>query len=450
MSGARSLAGLRPAAKALAQRLVFCFERFGEHELANHSAAGAYAFLLSAMPAVLLALGLASALLRANPAALAAAERAASSLLGAMEAADAVKAFFGRPLGGLAAAIGALSLLYSARLLAVAIQRGLRVVWAASGKLGLVRANLLGFLLELLTLLAVLAILAASAATSFVAGALGSGAGKLLGGALRIVSRAAPPAVLLAFVYMNYRLASADRPPRRTAFAAALLCVLATVALSGAFGLFMGSARYNLLYGIFGNLVVLLANVYSFFCLFFFGAELVYVEGRLDALLFARFQRCLRSPAARAERALFGQPERLIRRFGRTYAEGEQLFTAGEAGTEAYCVQRGKVGIYMPQAGGELRLATVETGEIFGEMALLKGEARSASARADADSLVLVIPREVFELYLSTDGDAARRLAELLSDRLRTANRRLGSISGQGLPPSGDPPEEEGSAGVRR
>ena len=97
---------------------------------------------------------------------------------------------------------------------------------------------------------------------------------------------------------------------------------------------------------------------------------------------------------------------------------------------ETYFVQRGEIGIYIPAAGGELRLAGIGPGEIFGEMALMQGEARSATARADLGSLVLVIPPEVFELYLKTDADAPRRLAELLSDRLRKANERLGRSPG--------------------
>jgi len=89
-------------------------------------------------------------------------------------------------------------------------------------------------------------------------------------------------------------------------------------------------------------------------------------------------------------------------------------------------VHRGGIGIYIPSANGELRLATVGTGEIFGEMALIQGEARSATARADIESFVLVIPPEIFELYLKSD-DAPRRLAELLSERLRKSNERFGS-----------------------
>jgi membrane protein len=419
------------AATALLQRAVFCIERFGEHELANHAAAGAYAFLLSAMPAVLLALDLVSALLRARPGVIAEAQRTVASFLGAMATEDAVRAFFDRPLGALAAIIGGLSLLYSARLLIVTIQRGLRVVRGASGKGGVLRDSLLGFALELLALLAVVAILAISEAMRFISEVPGQGAELFFGGSIRLTARLLPAAVLLAFVYINYRLSPSERPSRRTALGAALLCVLASLACSSVFGLFMNGARYNLLYGIFGNLIVLLANVYFFFCFFFGFAELVYVEQNFDALLFARFQRALRSSgSARLERALFRKPERLFERYGRSFARGELVFSAGEAGQEAYFVHSGAIGIYVPSSGGELRLATIEAGDIFGEMALIQGEARSATARAEDQSLVLLIPPEVFELYLAADDGAPRRLIELLSERLRRANERIAADPG--------------------
>jgi membrane protein len=251
---------------------------------------------------------------------------------------------------------------------------------------------------------------------------------------MRATARAAPPAVLLAFVYLTYRLAPPERPRRRTAFVAALLCVLAGLAFSAGFGLFMGQARYDLLYGLLGNLILLLANVYIFFSLFFAFAVVVHVEEHFDALLFGRFQRSQGAAAAkRLERALFAEPERLFRRYGRSYALNEKVFSVGEGGKEAYLVKSGAIGIYIPSAEGELRLARVEAGEIFGEMALIMGEARSATARADSESFVLVIPAEVFEHFLKTD-DAPRRLAGILSERLRKANERLGSLSTPSLP----------------
>jgi membrane protein len=414
----------RKASKSLAQRAIFCLEKFGEHELANHAAAGAYAFLLSAMPVVLLALDLAARLLRSRPGALADAKSAIAGLIGAMAAQDAVKAFFDRPLGLLAEAIGAISLLYSARLLIVTIQRGLRAVWGSQGKAALLRDNLLGFALELVALLAVVAILAASAATRIVSDALGSGAGLLLNGTMRRAARALPSLVLLAFVYLNYRLAPPERPPRGIALAAALLCVLSSLAFSSVFGLFMSGARYNLLYGIFGNLIILLANVYFFFCFFFGCAELVFIERRLDSLLFARYQRAS-VEGGRFERSLFGRPERLFARYGRSFAAGELVFSAGEAGSEAYFVHEGSIGIYVTARGGEVRLATIEAGEIFGEMALIQGEVRSATARAETECLALVLPPEIFEPYLQSGGEATRKLVELLAERLRKANERF-------------------------
>ncbi|MBL8968419.1 MAG: hypothetical protein JNG85_15545, partial [Spirochaetaceae bacterium] len=76
-----------------AQRFLFTAERFAEHEMANHAAAGAYAFLLSATPAVLLILGLARALLRRHPRAFAEVEGLVASFLGPLAAGGGIRDF---------------------------------------------------------------------------------------------------------------------------------------------------------------------------------------------------------------------------------------------------------------------------------------------------------------------------------------------------------------------
>ena len=56
-----------PRLQSVIQRMLFAAERYREHELANHAAAGAYGFLLSVAPAILLALSLTSTLFGGNP-----------------------------------------------------------------------------------------------------------------------------------------------------------------------------------------------------------------------------------------------------------------------------------------------------------------------------------------------------------------------------------------------
>ena len=64
-------------------------------------------------------------------------------------------------------------------------------------------------------------------------------------------------------------------------------------------------------------------------------------------------------------------------------------------------------------------------GEVFGEMAYILGEDRTATARAEEESAVLELPPSIFEQYLASHPDAARHLIGSLSERLRTTDVRI-------------------------
>jgi CRP-like cAMP-binding protein len=169
--------------------------------------------------------------------------------------------------------------------------------------------------------------------------------------------------------------------------------------------------------------------VYLFFSLFYFFAELAYVEERFDALLLGRFRR-VRSKVAKGgtvpklEMSLFFEPERLMKAYGRAYAACENVIEAGSKGRETFIVHRGQVGAFAP---GGAPVGTIGPGEIFGEMAAFLDEGRSATIRALEDSFILVIPPEVFTVYLKTDPEANRHLVTALSARLKDANARIGA-----------------------
>ncbi len=423
------MASIRNSMKSLGQRAIFAAERFGRDELANHAAAGAYAFLLSATPAVLLVIGIGTAMLRAAPDALASFMGFITAMLEPLDAEGAAEAFFSRPLGGLAAIVGGLSLVWAARLFIVTVQRGIRIIWAAEKRHAVLLENVLTFAFEIICLVAAVAVLAGAQAAQLVVGR----AGASMGGASRAFTSAlaslAPALVLFLFVYISYRYIPAQRLGRGFAALFALLCVAGYAAASWIIGLAVDTGRYAQLYGLFANLILLLVNVYLFFSLFYFFAELAYVEERFDALLLGRFRR-VRSKAARGgtiprlEAALFFEPERLMKAYGRAYEANETVIEAGSKGKETYIVHRGQVGAFAP---GGARVGIIGPGEIFGEMAAFLDEGRSATIRALEDSYVLAIPPGVFMSYLKTDPEANRHLVAALSARLKDANARIGA-----------------------
>jgi membrane protein len=416
------------SARPIAQRFLFAAERFGEHELANHAAAGAYAFLLSATPAALIALGLASTVLNASPGTFAEAERLATGMLGPLDLRDVVRAFFGKPLGGFAAVVGAASLMWAVRLFVVTIQRAFHVVWSGAAKKTLYFEGVLSFAIELVAIFCIVAMFAAAEATRMLADSARTAVWPLAGKTLASAARAAPAFVLFFVVALTYYMLPSKRPHKRVAALNAALCVASFAVFAALFRAFIGTERYDLLYGVIGSLIILLVNVYTFFSLYFYFAELCYVEEHFDALLFGRFHKLSRpSPGAgsKIERALFMEPERLFASYGRKYGAGEHIFVAGERGESAYFVHRGRVGIFLSGEDEGRKIADCGPGEVFGEMAYILQEPRTATARAEEDSIVLELPPSIFELYLRSTPEASRQLIGTLSERLKGANDRL-------------------------
>jgi anti-anti-sigma factor len=115
----------------------------------------------------------------------------------------------------------------------------------------------------------------------------------------------------------------------------------------------------------------------------------------------------------------------------RTYAKGETVFSEGDDSKELYVTAKGSasVRIRLPGSGRETRLISFSAGTVFGEVALLDLEARSASVHADEELVCYVLPHAAF-IALTRDhpGVAIKLLINLsreLSARLRRATRTI-------------------------
>lgn len=414
--------------KSLTQRALFSFEQFSRHEMANHAAAGAYSFLMSAIPAVLVILFISSrAVVAVDPATVL---DAIAPFLDGLGLRSALEAFVTKPLAGFAGAIGVVSLIWAARLFVVSIQRGVRVIYADAARTSPVRENLLTFAVELIVIVAVVLVIAASqVAKAAIAAIDWAPAAKLLWFAVRASIHLVPFASLWLFVFLTYENVPPRKPRLANAAVSSALCLASYAALGGLLGLTLDTERYGLLYGILGNLIVGLVKVYFFFWLYFFFAELCYASENFDSLLFARFHKVsvAGEGSGRLERALFAEPSRLLKRYAREYGAGRTIFSRGDEDRSALYLYRGAVELYLPGGDGRQRtpLSVVEEGEFFGEMAYLLEEPRSATAVAKVDCTVFVLPPELFESFLSRDASASRRLVELMAARLGANNERL-------------------------
>ncbi len=101
---------------------------------------------------------------------------------------------------------------------------------------------------------------------------------------------------------------------------------------------------------------------------------------------------------------------------------GTLLFRDGDEGDEMYVIQRGKVRIFTEVRGREKQLAILGQGDFFGEMALLNGKPRTASAEILEDASLLRIDAKTFGAMIVSNTEIAVRLIKKLSRRLDSAN----------------------------
>ena len=102
----------------------------------------------------------------------------------------------------------------------------------------------------------------------------------------------------------------------------------------------------------------------------------------------------------------------------RTYQKGDMLFAEGELGDEFFVLQSGSVKISKIIDKKEVLLTTLTAGDIFGEMALLEGKPRAASALAGENCAVMAVNKANFELMIKNQPQLITRLTTLLANRI--------------------------------
>jgi len=108
----------------------------------------------------------------------------------------------------------------------------------------------------------------------------------------------------------------------------------------------------------------------------------------------------------------------------RRYQAGEVIFDEGEDGQALYIVLAGQVAIGHP-GRIEQPIASLGTGEFFGELALLDDSPRSAQARAVTAAEIAVFFRGDFERLMQSHAQVASRIAIQLARHLGQRLRRM-------------------------
>jgi CRP/FNR family transcriptional regulator len=119
----------------------------------------------------------------------------------------------------------------------------------------------------------------------------------------------------------------------------------------------------------------------------------------------------------------------------RSYPRDTRVFHEHDPGDACYIIRSGSARVTREHSDGRaITLANLGPGAIFGELAMLDGEARSASVEATEDTELLALPARDVRALIRAHPEMGEKLVVALTRRLREANERISRQSFQTVP----------------
>ncbi|MEO8456881.1 MAG: Crp/Fnr family transcriptional regulator [Chloroflexota bacterium] len=108
----------------------------------------------------------------------------------------------------------------------------------------------------------------------------------------------------------------------------------------------------------------------------------------------------------------------------RRFPRGDIIFQKDDPGQSLFIIESGTVRIYVPGTqGADLTLAVMGEGDFFGDMSLLDGRPRSASAAAATEAVLLSLERNDFTTLIRSRPEAALAILAVIAVRLRESDQ---------------------------
>ncbi len=406
------------------QKINLSIQFFLKNELFNHAGAAAFFFLLSVTPVFLLILIAFDSYLISYP-------DVSDNFFAFLKSInDNLDKDFLVKIGHLnvktttIGIFGLVNLLWAGRSILTSIQRGLGVVFPSEKIRTPLVINAFSFIiLSSLLFLSVIATLVSMGINLFMAFHPESLIAKAFVFAfLPAVRRLLPFLIIFLVIFLAYRFVPSHKPKTASSLIGALWCSSSVILLHILFSKFFDVSQYNVIYGVLGSLILMVLWIYFSFVLFFFFAEYTFVSDKIDLLLLERlyfFRLQHDTKKKRIENFLYRHPKRIFEKYAQHYNAGEVIFRQDEKTTEIYFIQQGSIGIYRETNDRKEKIANIEEGEVFGEMAYLLDENRTATAVTETDALLMVVNPAIFEELLQVNHTISRNVIQLLCNRLR-------------------------------
>ncbi|MBQ2601623.1 MAG: YihY/virulence factor BrkB family protein [Treponema sp.] len=225
-----------------------------------------------------------------------------------------------------------------------------------------------------------------------------------------------PYVIIFVVVFICYKATSRSNPPTWTCLWCAAACTGGFIVMQKLMGIFLNVNRYNMIYGVLSNIIVLLLEVFFFFVIFLSFAEFVFVSQYFETLLLSEIYRLPDRDAtgliSTLRRLLFIRPDHLLK-----YEEnvmllkkGDTIYTFGDDGKFMYYIVTGTVMLIKKN-----NMTFVDSGAFFGEEAVLMDGIRKEEAVAHTDLKLIKINEDKFYSILQKNPKVASKAMAKIS-----------------------------------
>lgn len=229
-------------------------------------------------------------------------------------------------------------------------------------------------------------------------------------------------------VFILYRHMPRIKPSISTGLLYSFLCTFSLYALDIFLNKVVRIDRYVSLYGSLGDVIFVLIWVYLACALFFIWAQFLYVAGKIDAIALEKIfldNEARSKLEHKIEHYLFDRSSRIFEKYGMRCAKGDVIIRQNDDSGSIYYLYAGQVGLYRENQGKEIRMGGLRPGEIFGEMAYLLGERRTATVIAEDECFLFILSPEILEAMMGYSAKLSRRIIESLCQRIAKMNKGI-------------------------
>lgn len=221
--------------------------------------------------------------------------------------------------------------------------------------------------------------------------------------------------IIFSMTVAAYKIGSGTKPKTRLCIVSALICTVTFYIAITIISVFMNRANYNTIYGVLGNIIILLFEVYIFFNLFMVFAQMIFTvqffHSNLLSELYLLPEKNPKNLDDILRRAIFITPSALMTQKNmEIFNPGQEIFKNGETVDSVYYLVSGTI--------REERNDSVKTrsaGSFFGDLDFMIDSNHRSAATAISECKVIKIPGDDFSELLDKNPKAAVKAMSKLS-----------------------------------